>query len=68
MAHETKLSKGATGGTFLTPEFTLRDASALAEHARLSPGEARETLHRLVESIPEEDLRQFVAGQITVIG
>ena len=66
---QARPQRGALGNTYVTHgrDFTLQEMANLAQHAKLSPSAARQALRELVDSIPEEELKNFVAGQITVV-
>ncbi|MEO9629267.1 MAG: hypothetical protein ABJO09_09495 [Hyphomicrobiales bacterium] len=61
---------GGFGKSYMThgPEFTFGDFSELAGEAKVSPDEARDQMIELIRNIPDEDLQNFVAAQVTVVG
>lgn len=66
---KVSLAAGSIGKSFTThgENIGLGDMAEIAKHSRLTPEEAREQLIELVKAIPDYDLENYVAAQVTVV-
>jgi hypothetical protein len=69
MSYKAEPTAGSIGKSYIThgENIGLKDLAEIARHANLSPSEARAQLIDLVNAIPDDDLTNYIAAQVTVI-